>query len=118
IQYDAHLACEAKNYQEFPEHFFQNWSGYNLVQPLLHSVLVNALIPQFYSYYVPDNNKTSCSFDHLYLSPILLLEHCGISLDPATLSLVNREECASLLLHFNHVGWLHESIAECSVVMK
>ena len=118
IQYNAHLAHEVKNYQEFPEHFFQNWSGYNLVWPLLHLVPVNALIPQFYSYYVPDDNKTSCSFDHPYLSPILLLEHCGISLDPATLSLVDREECALLLLRFNHVGWLHESIAEHNVVMK
>ena len=120
IQYDAHLAREAKNYQEFPEHFFQNWNGYNLVRPIRNPVPVNALVPQFYGYYVPhtNNNKAPGSSHRPYLSPILLLEHCGISLDPATLSLDDREECASLLLRFNHAGWLHESIAERNVVMQ
>jgi len=134
--YDPHLPYEAKNYQKFPEHFFQNWSGYNLVPPLRNPVRVNAIVPQFYGYYVPDrgeaatvvdNDYADCRDTHpnvsfagvSYLSPILLLEHCGAQLDPtATLSLDDREECVSLVLRFNHAGWLHESVAERNMLVQ
>ena len=46
-----------------------------------------------------------------YLSPILLLEHCGEPIDPDELAAEDREECASMLLRFQRAGWLHESVA-------
>ena len=129
-QYDPHLKWEAKIYQKFPEHFFQNWSGYNLVPQLCNPVPVNAIVPQFYGYYVPEWDETDTVADDdytdhdaypygkSYQSPILLLEHCGTQLDPTALSEDEREECASLVLRFNHAGWLHESVAERNMLMQ
>ncbi|KAH0832864.1 hypothetical protein J3R83DRAFT_11803 [Lanmaoa asiatica] len=45
-----------------------------------------------------------------YLSPILLLKHCGEFINPEKLSLKDQEECASLLLCFQHTKWLYESV--------
>ncbi|KAI6012992.1 hypothetical protein EDC04DRAFT_2760391 [Pisolithus marmoratus] len=141
-QHDRHLAREAWNYQEFPEHFFKHWNGYNLVRPIHNPVPLYALVPQFYGYYVPVEEVTSSTPDtspgenamdadktpseHAseksqpppYLSPILLLEHCGKPIDPSTLSEDERKECASLWLRFNHAGWLHESIAERNILVQ
>lgn len=128
FQNDTHLEREAKNYQKFPDHFFQHWNGYNLIRPLHGPVPVHALVPQFYGHYVPDNVPTPTtssdrdasnesgsdneaeSDEPAYLSPILLLEDCGTPVDPAKLSKDDREECVSLLLRFNNAGWLHDSI--------
>ena len=66
---DSHLRNEAKNYEEFPQHFFEHWNGYNLVNPLHKPVPVNAIVPQYYGYYLPE--KGECK------SPILLMESCG-----------------------------------------
>ncbi|KAI6012988.1 hypothetical protein EDC04DRAFT_3121312 [Pisolithus marmoratus] len=112
IQHDRHLAREAGNYQEFPEHFFKHWNGYNLIRPIHNPVPLHALVPQFYGYYVPKSQPPP------YLSPILLLEHCGKPVDPSTLLEDDREECASLWLRFNHAGWLHESIFERNILVQ
>ncbi|EDR00143.1 uncharacterized protein LACBIDRAFT_314667 [Laccaria bicolor S238N-H82] len=53
MQGDAHLSREARNYQAFPDHFFQHWNGYNVVPPLHEPVPVGALVPQYYGHYVP-----------------------------------------------------------------
>ena len=66
---DSHLENEAKNYEEFPQHFFEHWNGYNLVNPLHKPVPVNAIVPQYYGYYVPETDDRK--------SPILLMENCG-----------------------------------------
>ena len=116
-QYDPHVGAEARNYQKFPEHIFQNWSGYNLVPPLRNPVPVNAIVPQFYGYYVPEWDAIGLHA-YPYLSPILLLEHCGTQLDPTALSLDDREECASLVLRFNHAGWLHDSVAKRNMLVQ
>lgn len=130
IPYDPHLTCEAANYQEFPDHFFQHWNGYNLIKPICSPVPLHALVPQFYGYYVPveevalsDKNtmnvdKEKATTRKPYLSPILLLEHCGQPINPSTLSEDDREECASLFLRFNDAGWLHESIFERNVLVQ
>ncbi|KAJ2915526.1 hypothetical protein MD484_g4875, partial [Candolleomyces efflorescens] len=55
IQGDDHLETEADNYQQFPTHFFQHYTGYNVISPLHDPVPVGALVPQFYGYYVPDH---------------------------------------------------------------
>jgi hypothetical protein len=66
---DSHLGNEAKNYEEFPQHFFEHWNGYNVVKPLHKPVPVNAIVPQYYGYYVPETDDRK--------SPILLMENCG-----------------------------------------
>ncbi|KDR75788.1 hypothetical protein GALMADRAFT_248488 [Galerina marginata CBS 339.88] len=54
IQGDGHLAKEAENYQAFPRHFFEHWSGYNIIDPLHDPTPVGPLAPQFYGYYAVD----------------------------------------------------------------
>ena len=112
LENDLHLAREACNYQEFPEHFFHHYNGYTII-PQLHTIVpVNAVVPQFYGYYVPKEDTTEgIPGQPSYLSPILLLEHCGKPIDPEELSLEDQEECASLVLRFQRARWLHESIA-------
>jgi len=82
---DCHLEKEAVNYQKFPKHFFEHWSGYNILPPLHDPVPVGPLVPHFYGYYVPDEEDTVSRKGH-YLSPILLVEHCGEPLEPDFLS--------------------------------
>jgi len=93
-QYDPHLACEAENYQSFPAHLFEHWNGYNVIPPLHDPV--------------PSQ----------YLSPILLLENCGIPIDAEALNQDDKHECASLLYRFHEAGWIHGSYSERNVVMQ
>ena len=108
IENDLHLAREATNYQSFPERFFHHYNGYSIIGQLHAIVPTNAVVPQFYGYYTPKNDQKG---NPGYLSPILLLEHCGEPIDPDELSVEDQEECASLLLRFQRAGWLHESFA-------
>lgn len=85
FQFDDHLQREAGNYQTFPSHLFEHWNGYNLIPPLHEPVPVGAVAPQFYGYYVPEENDQS-----QYLSPVMLLEDCGTPIDPMTLGIDDR----------------------------
>lgn len=38
-----HLSEEARSYQEFPEHMFEHWNGYNVLQPLHDPTPVGAV---------------------------------------------------------------------------
>jgi hypothetical protein len=88
------LAREAENYQAFPRHFFEHWTGYNLVPPLEHPVPVAPLVPQFYGYYVADPIEKKPE----HLRPILLQECCGRPSDPTILSADDQYvSCPSLL---------------------
>lgn len=69
---DQHLEREATHYQQFPDHFFQHWSGYGATPPSHDPFPMDALVPQFYGYYKPEEDDS-----RKYLSPILLLEDCG-----------------------------------------
>ncbi|KAF8894951.1 hypothetical protein CPB84DRAFT_1710693 [Gymnopilus junonius] len=57
FQGDNHLAREAENYQAFPRHFFEHWSGYNIINPLHDPTPVGPVVPQFYGYYVVDQKE-------------------------------------------------------------
>jgi hypothetical protein len=35
IEGDPRLATEAVNYEKFPKHFFDHWSGYNILPPYM-----------------------------------------------------------------------------------
>ena len=120
LEYDDHLAREARNYQQFPDHFFCHYDGYTII-PQLHAVVpIHAVVPQFYGYYVPQKDKTGNrrGESEPYLSPILLLEHCGKPIDPESLSVEDQEECASLVLRFQRAGWLHESMAPRNLLVQ
>ncbi|KAG2034700.1 hypothetical protein BDR03DRAFT_585054 [Suillus americanus] len=84
FEYDSHLAREAKNYQSFPDHFFQHWNGY----------------------YTPDDPTDYKSYSERprYLSPILLMEHCGREIDPDELCQDDKQECASPIVRLNLAG--------------
>jgi hypothetical protein len=116
IQYDAHLARETKTYQSFPSHLFEHWNGYNVIPPLQDPVPVGAVVPQFYGYYIPDENTKHDTLS--YLSPILLLEDCGIPIDADELNKDDRQECASLLYRLHNAGWTHGSLAERNLLMQ
>lgn len=74
---DKHLQREAINYLKFPAHFFQHWTGYNIVPPPLYDPTpVGALVPQFFGYYKPDPHDKPI---RATVSPILLLEHCRVA---------------------------------------
>ena len=114
IQHDAHLAREAANYQRFPSWFFEHWSGYNVVRPLHDATPCGAIVPQFYGYYVPEARVD----ENDYLSPLLLLEHCGEEIQVEDLSEDERNEAAALFFHFLDGGWSHGSIAPRNVLWR
>ncbi|KAF8123290.1 hypothetical protein EV363DRAFT_1272880 [Boletus edulis] len=112
---DPHLEHEASNYSKFPAHFFQHWTGYNVVPPLHDPTPVGALVPQFFGYYTPDSDGKR---SNTYRSPILLIEHCGTPIRANKLSIDERHECAALLFRFHSAGWLHESFLERNILMQ
>lgn len=119
FKYDLHLAQEAKNYQSFPDHFFQHWNGYNVIPPIHDPIPVGALCPQFYGYYTPDNPTGDKYWGRCrYMSPILLLEYCGREIDPDDLCQDDKQECASLIIRFNCAGWLHGSFAARNIMWQ
>jgi hypothetical protein len=90
VQGDPHLRREAGVYQAFPRHFFEHWSGFNVIKPIKEPTPVGPLMPQFYGYYVPDTidpAESDSESESQYLSAILLLEECGRELDPEKLTL-------------------------------
>ncbi|KAF8432763.1 hypothetical protein L210DRAFT_3557845 [Boletus edulis BED1] len=111
LKNDTHLDKEATNYEDFPEHFFHHYNGYTLISQLKAVVPVSAIVPQFYGYYTPKMEQGENSREPPYISPILLLEHCGKPIEPEELSAEDQEECASLLLRFQAGGWLQQSVA-------
>ncbi|KAK0439242.1 uncharacterized protein EV420DRAFT_1651082 [Desarmillaria tabescens] len=115
VQNDGHLEREARNYQKFPEHFFQHWSGYNVIDPLHDPTPALAVVPQFYGYYVPEEGEAK---EGEYLSPIMLLEDCGAPVNVDELDLDDRHECASLLFRMHCEGWLHNSFFPRNILMQ
>lgn len=115
-RYDDHLKHEAKKYQEFPTHFFQHFTGYNQLRPLHDPFPIGALVPQFFGYYVPEENIPPMIFDRTvsgsgipgeegrkhwketemrydYRSPIMLLENCGKAIPENVRALSIDERC-------------------------
>lgn len=85
----AHLRQEAQNYSEFPDHLYEHWNGYNIIAPCHDPLPVGAVVPQFYGYYVPDESNAPIK-EGKFMSPILLLEHCGKQVRMKDLTLEER----------------------------
>ncbi|KAG5641724.1 hypothetical protein DXG03_004383 [Asterophora parasitica] len=49
---NLHLERGATNYQLFPRHMFETWSGLNALPPMHDPFPIEALVPQLYGYYV------------------------------------------------------------------
>ncbi|KAI0922746.1 hypothetical protein AcV5_009639 [Taiwanofungus camphoratus] len=116
------LRHEAETFAKFPRHLQEEWCGYNFVPPIRHPVPVGAVVPKFYGYYVPvgkdgkkkdetwegydDNDGTRVS-SH---SPILLMEECGVPIEPSEFSLDDRSECYSLILRLHLADFVQGSM--------
>ena len=85
LQHDDHLRLEAYNYQRFPKHFFEHWSGYNIIRPFHQPVPLGAVVPQYYGYYKIDEKSRGDNGG--YMSPILLIEKCGTPINFDELSI-------------------------------
>ncbi|KZP17977.1 hypothetical protein FIBSPDRAFT_864368 [Athelia psychrophila] len=118
IEHDLHLGREAERYQSFPQHLSEHWSGYNIIPPLQNPVPLGAVVPQFYGYYVPETQTESSGTKVPYLSPIMLLENCGVPVDPETLDEDDIEECSSLFYRLHEAGYAHNSIAARNMVVQ
>ncbi|OSX65568.1 hypothetical protein POSPLADRAFT_1133679 [Postia placenta MAD-698-R-SB12] len=83
-----------------PKHLMEDWSGLNLVAPHKWPVPADAIVPKFYRYYVPVKSRQTSS--QRSLSPILLVEECGVPIDPRKLSIDERSQCYThtLRLHY------------------
>jgi len=46
------------------------------------------------------------------------MEHCSSEIAPPELNEDEKQESASLLFRFHHVGWLHKSFAERSLLWQ
>ena len=124
IPEDNHLQREGLNYQSFPAHFFEHWTGYNLIRPITRPVPLGAVVPQFYGYYVPEKPEERRSGDDSdvdcegYLSPILLVEDCGTPVDTTKLDETEKTDCVSLVYRFHEENWIHASLYERNIVMQ
>lgn len=88
-RHELHLKLEAENYMRFPSSMYEHWNGYNVLQPMHDPTPVGAVVPQFYGYYVPDPSNAPKKAGK-FMSAILLLEHCGVQIDPMKLTIDHR----------------------------
>ncbi|RDB22907.1 hypothetical protein Hypma_009825 [Hypsizygus marmoreus] len=119
IRGDEQLEQEATNYQDFDRHLFEHWSGLNVMPPMHDPFPVGALVPQFYGYYVPEEEEDvemgegddpASAYERGYLSPILLMEECGRPVHVSDLGIDEKNEVRSLIHRFHHADWTHGSI--------
>jgi hypothetical protein len=73
-QGDDHLPIESTNYECFPGHWYERWTGLNFMKPLHDPMPCGPLVPQYYGYYVPEGGKAR---GRAYQSPIMIIEDCG-----------------------------------------
>ncbi|KAF7970381.1 hypothetical protein HWV62_24239 [Athelia sp. TMB] len=108
---------EAQTYQKFEAHLFEHWSGYNIIPPVHDPVPLGAVVPRFYGYYVPER-RTGDPRKKVYLSPIMLIEDCGIPVVADELHQDNKEECGSLVHRLHLTRYLHNSFRERNIVVQ
>ncbi|MCJ1280733.1 hypothetical protein MMC26_000050 [Xylographa opegraphella] len=86
-------------------HMQQDWCGFNLVPGLERPVPVGAVVPKFYGYYKPEGPTEAAE----RLSPILLVEDCGVPVQAESLSEANKEEIYSLFLRLHRASIVQNS---------
>ncbi|KAH6908935.1 hypothetical protein BKA70DRAFT_1103232 [Coprinopsis sp. MPI-PUGE-AT-0042] len=111
---DDHLPHESVNYESFPGHWYERWTGLNLLKPLHDPVPCGPVVPQYYGYYVPVGGKAT---GRAYQSSIMLLEDCGKQVVIDEMNDAEKEECASLFLRMHEDHWTHNSPYERNVMV-
>ncbi|MCJ1438787.1 hypothetical protein MMC27_008177 [Xylographa pallens] len=105
----AHLDNEAEVLNKLStkanRHMQQEWCGFNLLPGLTRPVPVGPVVPKFYGYYKPEPQADSTE----HLSPILLVEDCGVPVKEGNLSQANKEEIYSLFLRLHHARFVQNS---------
>ncbi|MCJ1381777.1 hypothetical protein MMC17_004888 [Xylographa soralifera] len=106
----AHLDNEAEVLTKLStkdhRHMQQEWCGFNLLPDMARPVPVGPVVPKFYGYYKPQPHETE-STEHL--SPILLVEDCGVPIQKRSLSQENKEEIYSLFLRLHQAFFTQNS---------
>ncbi|THU82401.1 hypothetical protein K435DRAFT_613072, partial [Dendrothele bispora CBS 962.96] len=123
IQHDTHLVNESKNYQRFPDWMSEHWSGLTFALPIRNLARCGAIVPSWYGYYVPDEGEETAEDGEgdrgkHYLSPIMLMEDCGVPIVPEELTRKDIYSCCSLLTRFHYHGWLHNSFASRNILIS
>ncbi|KAH6908895.1 hypothetical protein BKA70DRAFT_1103452 [Coprinopsis sp. MPI-PUGE-AT-0042] len=113
---DHHLPRERENYESFPGHWYERWTGLNLVPPFHDPVPCGPVVPQYYGYYVPTASVEGTMAGG-YRSPIMLLEDCGKQVVIHQLNDADRDECASLFFRMHEDRWVHNSPFERNVMV-
>ncbi|MCJ1402679.1 hypothetical protein MMC11_005899 [Xylographa trunciseda] len=108
-QHLAHLDNEAEVLNKLSmkarRHMQQEWCGFNVLPGLNKPVPVGPVVPKFYGYYKPQKQKGSSD----NLSPILLIEDCGMPVKQDNLSQENKEEIYSLFLRLHQAYFVQNS---------
>ncbi|KAI0357717.1 hypothetical protein OH77DRAFT_1398151 [Trametes cingulata] len=109
------LRNEARVYNSFPKNVQQEYCGYNIVPQCRFPVPATAIVPKFFGYYLPvdergnvlDNHHDKCSEEEpcevAWPSPILLMEECGEPVEPSKFTIDQRTECFSLILRLHYL---------------
>ncbi|OJT06811.1 hypothetical protein TRAPUB_2328 [Trametes pubescens] len=111
------LRNEGRVYDTFPTHIQEEYCGYNIVPQCRFPVPATAIVPKFYGYYLPVNERgevvdhrpdhekcserSPCTVN--WPSPILLMEECGEPVEPSKFTIDQRTECFSLILRLHYL---------------
>ncbi|KZT10551.1 uncharacterized protein LAESUDRAFT_673341 [Laetiporus sulphureus 93-53] len=107
------LEREAWIYDQFPRHLMEDWSGYNYLPGFRCPTPVDAVVPKFYAYYVPEDEKL-----YPQRSAILLLEECGVPIEPEEMYIPERIQCNSQFLRLHWAGFLQNSVAARNILVQ
>ncbi|KAI0308995.1 hypothetical protein OF83DRAFT_1180134 [Amylostereum chailletii] len=125
------LRTEAKIYQTFSRDLQEDVCTYDPAKPTVPPVVSPAVVPKFYGYYEPvvyeddalldgitDESRQRLKSALVSLSPILLLEECGHSMDMRQYrsSLEKWNAISSLVLRSHAEKYIHHSLATRNVV--
>ncbi|KAI0309343.1 hypothetical protein OF83DRAFT_1288636, partial [Amylostereum chailletii] len=124
------LRSEGKLYQTFSRHLQEDVCTYDPAKPDVPPVVFPAVVPKFYGYYEPivyeddalldgitDESRQRLKSALLSLSPILLLEGCGQSIERRPYrSPLEQNTVSSLVLRLHAEKYIHYSLATRNVV--
>ncbi|KAF8525114.1 hypothetical protein BU17DRAFT_41999, partial [Hysterangium stoloniferum] len=102
------LENEAKMYHSFPEHFLHEYTGYQLIKPCHIPRRLSQLVPHFYGYYKPVDEKIQGGKE--LRAPIILMEDCGSQIDPKLLTQYQKAEIYAMFQRFHNSRMMHYSI--------
>ncbi|KAI0079856.1 hypothetical protein K474DRAFT_1616965 [Panus rudis PR-1116 ss-1] len=134
------LKHEARIYDSFPEYMSEEYCGYHIVSPWVKSPTPSTpVVPKFYGYYVPvekerkaptgeESSSKEDGDDAMDVdeesdawkrpSPILLIEDCGVPIDPKKLDVDERSEIYSFLIRLHVEDYLHNSFYLRNILMQ